>query len=82
VSKLNQCRQSVRKFSQFYSRSKVLILSSLTVDVSKVIKISQIMNFRNFREKRESNLNRCAILKGSKNESLLTFLTTREAGNG
>lgn len=82
MSNLNRCRQTVRKFFQFCSRSKMFILSSLVAFVSKVSKISQIMNFGNFREKRESNLNRGVILKGCKNESLLTFLTTRGAGNG
>ncbi len=80
--KLNRCRQSVRKLFQFCSHAKMLILRSFAVSVSKVSKISQIMNFGNFREKRESNLNRGVILKGCKNENLLTFLTTRGAGNG
>jgi hypothetical protein len=82
MSKLNRCRQSVRKVFQFCSHSKVLILSSLVAFVSKVSKISQIMSFGNFREKRESNLNRGMILKGYDKEILLIFLTTRRTVNG
>jgi len=82
MSKLNRCRQTVRKFFQFCSHSKIFILSSFLASVSKVSKISQIMNFGNFREKRESNLNRGMILKDYDKESLLIFLTTRGAGNG
>lgn len=82
MSKLNRCRQTVRKVFQFCSRSKMFILGSFLTSVSKVSKISQIMNFGNFREKRESNLNRGMILKDYDKESLLIFLTTRGAVNG
>ena len=82
MSKFNQCRQTVRKFFQFCSRSKMFVLSGFLASVSKVSKISQIMNFGNFRDKRESNLNRGVILKDYDKESLLIFLTTRETVNG